>query len=100
MAPDPPRLSITVVFSPPPCWPSAVSRLRGDEVSEQEQWQLDGGAPELYQRYLVPAITALWAADLADRAALRQGERVLDVACGTGVGTAYEAARTVRSGAR
>jgi ubiquinone/menaquinone biosynthesis C-methylase UbiE len=54
-------------------------------VGEQEQWQLDGSAPELYQRYLVPAITALWAADLADQAALRPGERVLDVACGTGV---------------
>lgn len=54
-------------------------------MDEQEQWQLDGTAPEPYQRYLVPAITALWAADLVERAALRPGERVLDVACGTGV---------------
>lgn len=54
-------------------------------MGAQEQWQLDGSAPELYQRYLVPAMTALWAADLADRAALRPGERALDVACGTGV---------------
>jgi ubiquinone/menaquinone biosynthesis C-methylase UbiE len=51
----------------------------------QEQWQLDGSAPELYQRHLVPAMTAAWADDLADRAALRPGERVLDAACGTGV---------------
>ena len=54
-------------------------------MSDQEQWQLDGSAPELYQRYLVPAITAVWAADLVDQAAPRPGERILDVACGTGV---------------
>ncbi len=54
-------------------------------MSEQEQWQLAGSAPELYQRYLVPAVTAIWAADLVEQAALWPGERVLDVACGTGV---------------
>jgi ubiquinone/menaquinone biosynthesis C-methylase UbiE len=54
-------------------------------MGEQEQWQLDASAPELYQRFLVPAMTAMWAADLASRAALLPGERVLDVACGTGV---------------
>jgi ubiquinone/menaquinone biosynthesis C-methylase UbiE len=54
-------------------------------MADQEQWQLDGSAPELYQRHLVPAITAMWAADLVDRAALAPGQRVLDVACGTGV---------------
>ncbi|RWO35337.1 MAG: transposase, partial [Mesorhizobium sp.] len=52
-------------------------------MAEQEQWQLQGSAAELYERYLVPAITALWAADLVDRAAPQSGERVLDVACGT-----------------
>ena len=54
-------------------------------MSDQEQWQLDGSAPELYQRYLVPAITAVWARDLVGQAAPRPGERVLDAACGTGV---------------
>ncbi|TIL63609.1 class I SAM-dependent methyltransferase [Mesorhizobium sp.] len=54
-------------------------------MAEQEQWQLQGSGAELYERYLVPAITALWAADLVDRAAPQSGERVLDVACGTGV---------------
>lgn len=52
-------------------------------MGQQEQWQLEGSAAELC--YLVPAITTLWAADLVDRAAPLSGERVLDVACGTGV---------------
>jgi ubiquinone/menaquinone biosynthesis C-methylase UbiE len=49
-----------------------------------EQWQVEGGAAELYQRHLVPAVTAGWAASLVDRVGLRRGERVLDAACGTG----------------
>lgn len=48
-------------------------------------WQLEGSAAELYQRYLVPAITIKWAEDLVGRARPRAGEAVLDVACGTGV---------------
>ena len=51
----------------------------------RDHYRLDDSAPELYQRYLVPAVTALWAADLLARICLRPGERVLDVACGTGV---------------
>jgi ubiquinone/menaquinone biosynthesis C-methylase UbiE len=50
-----------------------------------DHWQLEGSAAELYQRYLVPGITAKWADDLVHRARLRGGEEVLDVACGTGV---------------
>jgi ubiquinone/menaquinone biosynthesis C-methylase UbiE len=33
----------------------------------------------------VPAITAKWAEDLLDRAQPREGEAVLDIACGTGI---------------
>jgi predicted RNA methylase len=51
----------------------------------EDQWQVQGSAPELYDRYLVPAMTAMWALDLAQRAAVRRGDRVLDAACGTGV---------------
>jgi ubiquinone/menaquinone biosynthesis C-methylase UbiE len=53
-------------------------------ASEKEQRQLDADTPELYERYLVPAITSLWAAELIDRAAPRPIDRVLDIACGTG----------------
>jgi ubiquinone/menaquinone biosynthesis C-methylase UbiE len=44
-----------------------------------------GNAAENYERFFVPAIGAPLAADLVETAALRPGERVLDVACGTGV---------------
>jgi ubiquinone/menaquinone biosynthesis C-methylase UbiE len=54
-------------------------------MADHHHWQLDGTAPELYQRYLVPAITTKWAEDLVGRARPQAGEDVLDVACGTGV---------------
>jgi ubiquinone/menaquinone biosynthesis C-methylase UbiE len=42
-------------------------------------------AAEAYERYLAPAIFAPWAQDLVELAAPVIGQRVLDVACGTGV---------------
>lgn len=44
-----------------------------------------GTAPENYERFFVPAIGKPLAVDLIRFAALCPGERVLDVACGTGI---------------
>lgn len=46
----------------------------------------EGSAAENYQRYFVPAIGRPVATGMIQAAQLRPGERVLDVACGTGVG--------------
>ena len=56
-----------------------------------------GSAPELYERYLVPAITRIWASDLIDRVGPKPGQSLLDVACGTGV-VARLAAERMRNG--
>lgn len=44
-----------------------------------------GTGPENYERFFVPAIGRPVATDLVELAALERGERVLDVACGTGI---------------
>jgi ubiquinone/menaquinone biosynthesis C-methylase UbiE len=51
----------------------------------QEQWQVAGNASEVYEKYLVPAVFSPWAHLLIARTNLKQGARVLDVACGTGL---------------
>lgn len=40
---------------------------------------------EIYERFMVPAIFAHWSATLLESVAPQAGERVLDLACGTGV---------------
>lgn len=54
-------------------------------MPQHEQWQLRGNAAELYERYVVPYILGPWAPGLIELAALQPGERILDLACGTGV---------------
>ena len=46
-----------------------------------------GNPAENYEKYFVPAIGAPHATELMEIAAVQSGERVLDVACGTGVVT-------------
>ncbi len=42
-------------------------------------------AAEAYESFVVPALVGPWSARVAQAASLRPGDRVLDVACGTGV---------------
>ena len=54
-------------------------------MAKNGQWQLSAEAAELYERYVARYILGPWAPLLVDVAHVGVGERVLDVACGTGV---------------
>ena len=55
------------------------------EDDSKAQWQLAGNAAEIYNEWVVPYILGPFAPGLITAAAVKDGERVLDVACGTGV---------------
>lgn len=54
-------------------------------MKKHNRWQLEKGGPEIYEQYIVPAFSGAWAEDMVNRAGLKHGERVLDLACGTGI---------------
>jgi ubiquinone/menaquinone biosynthesis C-methylase UbiE len=70
----------------------------------EASWHSTGKTPganpaENYERFFVSAIGGPLAVDLMEAASLRPGERVLDIACGTGVVARLAAARVGLSGA-
>ena len=67
-------------------------------MSRPDPWQLTGDAAELYERYVARYILGPWAPLLVDAARLAPGERVLDIACGTGIVARTAAERLGPSG--
>jgi len=67
-------------------------------MGEGSGFQVSGSAAELYERYAVPYVLGPWAPELVGLAALKRGERVLDLACGTGVVARLAAARVGPTG--
>ncbi len=50
-----------------------------------ERWQLEGDEPRRYEQYTVPRLFRPLAERFLEHLGFRKGERVLDVACGTGI---------------
>ncbi|MGQ0578370.1 MAG: class I SAM-dependent methyltransferase [Betaproteobacteria bacterium] len=67
-------------------------------VALQERWQLNGGEPESYEQYKVPRLFGPLTRLFLDPVPLRAGDRVLDVACGTGVVARLAASRVAPPG--
>lgn len=62
-------------------------------MSQQGQWQVVGSAPEVYERELVTAVFGPWAPIVVELAHPRPGDRVVDIACGTGIVARLAAAK-------
>jgi len=67
-------------------------------ADQQEGWQVSGNGPEFYELYMVPKVFEPMALRLLERIPLRAGQRLLDVACGTGIVARLAAPRVAPSG--
>jgi ubiquinone/menaquinone biosynthesis C-methylase UbiE len=54
-------------------------------MKTHEQWHISSEAAKLYERVVARHILAPWTPALVDAGRLVAGERVLDLACGTGL---------------
>jgi SAM-dependent methyltransferase len=61
-------------------------------------WQLTSSSSDAYETFLVPTIFEPWARALVERVDPRPGQRLLDLACGTGVVARLAAPRVLPAG--
>jgi ubiquinone/menaquinone biosynthesis C-methylase UbiE len=62
-------------------------------MEPERAWQLDVAGARSYEEFLVAALLDPWAGDLVETVGVEEGERVVDVACGTGIVARHAARR-------
>jgi ubiquinone/menaquinone biosynthesis C-methylase UbiE len=62
-----------------------AAQTEAKSVSAGDRGQVSTGAAEVYEQFFVPALFQAWSSQVAEAAHIQPGQRVLDVACGTGV---------------
>jgi ubiquinone/menaquinone biosynthesis C-methylase UbiE len=67
-------------------------------ITLREQWQVSGSAAESYERFAVGRLFRQLAERFLEGVPLKPGDRVLDVACGTGIVARVAAPRVAPSG--
>lgn len=65
-------------------------------MDEMEKGQISTNAAEVYEEFFVPALFSQWSAKIVKSARIKEGDKVVDVSCGTGV-LAREVAKKVGS---
>src|SRR5215470_18071734 len=71
---------------------------RGTAMDRYEQWHLSSDAAERYERVVARYILGPWVRVLVEAAGLKSRERVLDLACGTGLVARAAAERVGQDG--
>jgi len=67
-------------------------------MEQQSGWQLSGSGPEAYEKYLAEPILKPCAPGLVQGAEIAAGDKVIDVACGTGIVTRLAAQNVGHAG--
>ncbi len=62
-------------------------------MDDEDRGQVNTSAADVYEAFFVPALFEPWARRVIEAAHLQEGQRVLDVACGTGIAARAAAER-------